>query len=139
MKVENILQPTGDQFRNFRDTSTGKPIFMLNLLKFREKAEYEDGRDTDLSGREAYAIYGKNTADIVRGLGGQVIFGGVARNLLIGQVDDMWDQVAIVEYPSMEAMAQMMRMPEYQKGHPHRNAGLEGQLLIECSGQGDLK
>ena len=139
MKVENILQPTGDQFRNFRDSATGQPIFMLNLLKFREKAEYEDGRETELTGRQAYAIYGKNTADIVRGLGGQVIFGGIARNMLIGQIDQLWDQVAIVEYPSMGTMAEMMRMPKYQQGHPHRNAGLEGQLLIECAGGGDLK
>ncbi|NNC38807.1 MAG: DUF1330 domain-containing protein [Acidimicrobiales bacterium] len=139
MKFENILQPTADQFRNFRDNATGEKIFMLNLLKFRDKAQYEDGRETDLTGREAYALYGENTAKIVKGLGGQIIFGGAARNLLIGQVDQLWDQVALVEYPNMDAMANMMRMPEYQAGHVHREAGLAGQLLIECARGGSLK
>lgn len=139
MFFENILQPTGDQMRSFRDSSTGKPIFMLNLLKFREKAEYEDGRETELTGEQAYAIYGKKTAEIVKGLGGSIVFGGVPRNLLIGQVEALWDQVALVQYPNMETMGKMMQMPEYQAGHVHRHAGLEGQLLIECAGGGSLK
>jgi len=139
MNFKNVLQPTGDQFRNFRDTATGEKIFMLNLLKFREKAEYEDGRETDLSGEQAYAIYSKLVKDIVEGLGGSIVFGGKARNILIGQLENMWDQVAIVEYPNMEAMAHMMRMPEYQAAHVHRHAGLDGQLLIECAAGGGLK
>jgi hypothetical protein len=43
----------------FLEGDTDTPIAMVNLLKFKEKAEYEDGRDSDLTGEEAYAIYGK--------------------------------------------------------------------------------
>lgn len=139
MNFENVLQPTGDQMRAFRDSSTGKPISMLNLLQFKEKAEYEDGRETELTGEQAYAIYGKGVAKIIDGLGGRIIFGGVARNMLIGQIDQLWDQVAIAEYPSMEAMGMMMQMPEYQAIHVHRHAGLAGQLLIECAAGGAIK
>lgn len=139
MNFANILQPTGDQMRAFRDSSTGKDIYMLNLLKFREKAEYEDGRTTDLTGQQAYSIYGTGVAEIIRGLGGEVVFGGTPRNLLIGQVDEMWDQVAIARYPSMEAMGKMMQMPEYKKIHIHRHAGLAGQLLIECAAGGTFQ
>jgi hypothetical protein len=57
--IKNILQPTGDQVRGFRDRQTGEPIQMLNLLKFKPKAEYEDGRDADLTGREAYLRYAR--------------------------------------------------------------------------------
>lgn len=138
MNFENVLQPTGDQMRAFRDNSTGKPISMLNLLKFREKAEYEDGRETELSGEQAYAIYGKEVAKIIDGLGGKMIFGG-PRNMLIGQIDQMWDQVAIAEYPNMETMGRMMQMPEYPAIHVHRHVGLAGQLLIECASGGALK
>ena len=139
MEFANVLQPTADQMRNFRDTSTGKPICMLNLLIFREKAEYEDGRETELSGAKAYAIYGRLVKDIVDGLGGRFIFAGTPRNLLIGQVEDLWDQMIIVEYPNMETMGKMMMMPEYQAAHVHRHAGLEGQLLIECAAPGGSK
>ena len=30
--VKNILQPTGDQVRAFRDRATGQPVSMLNML-----------------------------------------------------------------------------------------------------------
>jgi hypothetical protein len=54
MKVENAVYPTADGIRALeRDTSSAK-IAMLNLLKFREKAVYKDGRPDDVSGREAY-------------------------------------------------------------------------------------
>jgi uncharacterized protein (DUF1330 family) len=139
MDFANAMQPTGDQMRQFRDTSTGKDIYMLNLLKFRERAEYEDGRETELTGEQAYAIYGKRVAEIVRGLGGNVVFGGTPRNLLIGQVDDMWDQMALVRYPNMQTMGKMMQMQEYKDAHVHRHAGLQGQLLIECAAGGSVK
>ena len=38
---------------------------MINLLKFKEHAEYEDGRDTQLTGYEAYQIYGKGVAQLL--------------------------------------------------------------------------
>ena len=57
--TENVLQPTGDQVRAFRDRATGEPISMLNLLRFKPKAVYEDGRESDLSGKEAYQLYGR--------------------------------------------------------------------------------
>jgi len=53
----NVLQPTGEQVRAFRDRQTGEPIVMLNLLKFKEKATYEDGRSSELTGLEAYQLY----------------------------------------------------------------------------------
>ena len=39
---------------------------MVNLLKFRDRAVYKDGRETDLSGREAYEIYGQAVSQYIR-------------------------------------------------------------------------
>lgn len=50
---------------------------------------------------------------------------------MLGEVEDLWDMVAIAKYPSRKAMLQMMMDPEYQKSEVHRSAGLEGQLNIE--------
>mgnify|MGYP001186589264 CR=1 FL=1 len=36
---------------------------MLNLLKFRDRAQYADGRDSELSGRDAYALYGAGVVE----------------------------------------------------------------------------
>ena len=53
MKVLNKLSPNDEQLNGFMEGDVETPIAMLNLLKFKEKAEYEDGRDTNLSGVEA--------------------------------------------------------------------------------------
>ena len=134
--MQNILQPTGDQVRAFRDRATGEPIAMLNLLKFKERAEYEDGRPTDLSGIEAYGLYAKAFREIMEPRGVKILYAGEARGVLIGAGDDLWDEVAIIQYPSTQVMLDMLRDETYQQAQQHRAAGLEGQLLIECgSGQ----
>ena len=130
--MQNILQPTGDQVRAFRDRATGEPIAMLNLLKFKAKAEYEDGRPCDLSGREAYGLYAKAFKEINEPKGVRVLYAGEVRGLLIGTGDDLWDEVAIIQYPSTQVMLDMLRDKDYQQAQLHRAAGLEGQLLIEC-------
>lgn len=128
----NVLQPTGDQVRAFRDRQTGRPIAMLNLLKFKERAVYDDGRPSELSGIEAYQLYADALTEIMTPKGVKVLYSGEVRGLLIGQGDDLWDAVVIIQYPSTEIMLNMLRNEDYQLAQQHRAAGLEGQLLIEC-------
>lgn len=130
--MDNVLQPTGDQVRAFRDRQTGEPIAMLNLLKFREKAAYEDGRPADLSGSDAYQLYAAAFREIMGPRGVRILYSGETRGVLIGTGDGLWDAVAIIEYPSTQVMLDMLRDEDYQRAQKHRAAGLEGQLLIEC-------
>ena len=130
--MKNVLQPSGDQVRAFRDRQTGEPITMLNLLKFRERAVYEDGRDSDLSGEAAYILYGQAFDRIMLPRGARILYSGKVRGAMIGAGSDLWDAMALIEYPSTQVMLDMLRDEEYQKGQQHRAAGLEGQLLIEC-------
>ncbi len=130
--MQIVLQPTGDQVRAFRDRATGEPIAMLNLLKFRERAVYEDGRPTELSGVEAYGRYARAFQEIMGPRGVKILYAGATRGVLIGSGDDLWDEVAIIEYPSAQVMLDMLRDEGYQKAQAHRAAALEGQLLIEC-------
>lgn len=130
--MQNVLQPTGEQVRAFRDRASGEPIAMLNLLKFRDRAAYPDGRETDLSGREAYALYGEAFQRIMVPQGVTILYSGAVKGLLIGSGDDLWDSVALIQYPSTQVMLDMLRNEEYQQAQQHRAAGLEGQLLIEC-------
>ncbi len=130
--MQNVLQPTGDQVSAFRDRASGEPIAMLNLLKFREKAVYEDGRDCDLSGEQAYKLYADAFREIMEPRGVRILYAGETRGVLIGAGDDLWDEVAIIQYPSTQVMLDMLRDETYQEAQQHRAAGLEGQLLIEC-------
>jgi uncharacterized protein (DUF1330 family) len=130
--TEIILQPTSDQVRSFRDRSTGEPVSMLNLLKFRKKAVYEDGRESELSGEEAYHLYGKAFKAIMEPKGARIVYSGKVRGFLIGEGEGAWDSVAVIEYPSTQVMLDMFRNEEYQKAQQHRAAGLVGQMLVEC-------
>ena len=53
-----------------------------------------------------------------------------AAKLLLGQVDELWDMVALAEYPSLAAFRQMATSPAMQAIEHHRKAGLAGQLNI---------
>lgn len=136
MKVENALTPTNDQLKGFNDDPHGKPISMLNLLKFKAKAKYPEGHElhgSDMTGAEAYALYAGEVTKIVTGLGGEMVFFGQVERLMLGEVEELWDVVAIVKYPSRAAMGEMIGSSEYQAIEVHRSAGLAGQLNIECT------
>lgn len=133
MKVENSVIPTQEQMAGFLAPGPEGPINMVNLLKYRDKARYEDGRDTELSGLEAYAIYSRGVMKTLSKVGGKLVFSGEVSRLMLGEVEELWDSVAIAQYPSRAAMLEMMQLPEYQEIAVHRAAGLAGQLNIETS------
>lgn len=133
MLVENKVHPSKEQMEGFLEPGHEGPIYMVNLLKFRQSANYEDGRDCDLSGAQAYAIYGRAVSQLVRDLGGAMVFSGNVSRLMLGEVEDLWDQVAIVMYPSRAAMLDMVVSDAYRDIAVHRDAGLQGQLNIETS------
>ena len=136
MEVKNAVMPNEAQLKEFNEQGEEKPIFMVNLLKFKEKAEYPDKRETDLSGEEAYAIYGQEVAGHLAKVGGKPIFSGNVDRLMLGEVEDLWDKVAIAMYPSRKAMLEMIMDPDYIESAHHRVAGLDGQLIIETSVEG---
>lgn len=123
-------QPRPDQLEAFAAFDAPGPLYMLNLLEFKPKAEYADGRKTELSGAEAYGLYGAGVSKLISALGGRFVFAGPLLVQLIGDDPLAWDAMAIVEYPSMEAFQQMTTSAAYQQVHVHREAGLEHQLLI---------
>ncbi len=137
MATLNALDPTPEQIKTFlSQEKPDAPVFMLNLLKFKDKAEYKDGEA--ISGRAAYGRYASAFGEMVRDSGAdcKTVFGGAANCFLIGQGDGEWDAVAIVKYPNAQTMFDMVSSEAYRKIHKHRRAGLAGQLLISCSGEG---
>ena len=128
--MKNAIHPTSDQIDDFIKASGEGPIFMVNLLTFKDRATYKDGED--VSGETAYRRYAKGFADYVRPHGVVPTFGGKSLATLIGDGSDTWDAVAIVKYPSAKLMIELTSSDAYRKIHRHRRAGLEGQLLIAC-------
>ncbi|MBT7333770.1 MAG: DUF1330 domain-containing protein [Gammaproteobacteria bacterium] len=133
MHVQNSLAPTQEQIQGFFDPNATGPIYMLNLLKFKARAQYKDGRDSELTGAQAYALYGAEVSKILAQQGGGGMFKADVTRLVLGEVEALWDAVAIAMYPNRQAMVTMMQSQEYQAIHHHREAGLAGQLNIETT------
>ena len=90
MKVSNKLYPSDEQMQGFFEGDVDTPISMVNLLKFKKHAEYEDGRNTQLSGAEAYAIYAEEIKVHLKKVGAKLIFSGIVSRLMLGEADTMW-------------------------------------------------
>lgn len=134
MEVVNKVYPNAEQMKGFLEPSTKGPICMVNLLKFKEKAEYKDGRDTELTGREAYELYEIGVKKLLQSIGGGIGFEGDVERLTLGEVEELWDVVALAVWPSRQAMLEVMQLPQMQEISVHRSAGLAGQLNIETAG-----
>ena len=134
MHFANRVYPDVEQIMPLaRDTTPG-PIAMVNLLKFHPQAQYRDGRSEQVSGREAYMRYIAAMEPIVTAAGGRFLFSGDVRQLVIGEVEELWDAVGIAEYPSRAEFHRIATSPEVQALAVHREAGLAGQLLILTAG-----
>lgn len=130
MQVVNAVYPPGTQAAAFFGAAEDGPFVMVNLLKFKAKAEYPDGRATDLTGEQAYQLYGVEVAKLVQALGGRVRYSGKVTSILLGEVEDLWDAVALAEYPSLAAFREMALSDAMHSIEHHRIAGLAGQLNI---------
>lgn len=130
------VDPTREAMAAFRDLPLDRPIAMLNLLRFRERAAYADDVDEaisrDVSGAEAYAAYGRAAAAPFARAGGRQAWLGTPQLTVIGPPDEAWDLAFIAEYPSGEAFLGMLQDPEYRAAVVHRQAAVADSRLIRC-------
>ncbi len=125
------FQPTGDQFREFRDDPYDGPIAQVNLLKFRVRAEY--GPDDpefgiDEPGAEAYRRYAEAFGVIAAEAGGGPLLVGQVERYFIGNGD--WDAVMVMRFPSRSAFITTLNHERYPEIARHRTAGLLCQELL---------
>lgn len=122
------VDPDRERFGAFKALSREHPILMLNLIRLKDTAVYDDGQTT--TGAQAYAAYGRESGPIFRALGGRIVWSGEFELPLIGPADETWDICFIAEYPTAEAFISMIRDPDYQKAVRHRSAAVADSRLI---------
>lgn len=122
----HALEPTPDQLRALLALELPGPLEFLNLLAFRETARYPAGHvlaATASEGAAAYARYGAVAVRHVIARGGRLVHLNAVELQLIGE-PDVWHQIAIMQYPDVEAFVDMVRDPDYRAALVHRDAGL---------------
>lgn len=122
------VDPSREDFARFREMRRDGPIHMLNLLRFRAVAAYDDG--TVATGAEAYAAYARESGPVLARVGGRQVWAGRPEMTLIGPSDEAWDLAFIAEYPSVDAFVDMLRDPEYRKAVRHRQAAVADSRLV---------
>ncbi len=127
----NFVDPTREAFGAFRNLPDDGPVNMLNLIRLRERAAYEDGRAA--TGREAYGTYGRESGPVFRRLGGRIVWSGAFSLMLIGPADEAWDICFIAEYPSAAAFIDMVKDADYRRAVVHRTAAVADSRLIRLS------
>lgn len=128
---EGHINPDRARFALFKDLPRDQPVHMLNLVRLRDQARYEDGRTA--TGAEAYAAYGRESGPIFRRLGGSILWSGRPELMLIGPEAERWDIAFVAAYPSGQAFIDMIRDAEYQRAAQHRTAAVADSRLIRMA------
>src|SRR5947209_4658767 len=96
------IAPTAEQIQVLANSNNGDAVIMVNLLRFKDRADI-DG----LSGEEAYGRYAVAAASHLERVGGRILLAAQAQQSVIGPEDSEWDLIALVEYPSRKAFLAM--------------------------------
>ena len=128
------LEPTNDNGRLLVERAITGPVVMLNLLRFRESADYsafpELAPVEPTSGREAYDRYVAHTMPFLTAAGGELLFLGTGGSYLIGPLLERWEVVMLVRHASVQVFMEMAENEEYLAGLGHRVAALEDSRLL---------
>ena len=106
------------------------PIYMVNLMKYHEVAQYEEdaGVDKAISGREADDRY--NPAKVLNKIGADIVFAGDVLKNHVGTED--WDRIAVVRYATRKSFIEMQSRPDFGEKHKHKAAGMLRTIIVCC-------
>jgi uncharacterized protein (DUF1330 family) len=126
------INPDEEQLRTLLGSGEAGPLQFVNLLSYHSNARYPEGHElarAGLSGADAYGRYGVVALDHVVRRGGTLILYNDVLQVLIGQTGS-WEQIAVMQYPGVDAFVDMIRDPDYQAGLVHRDAGLAETAIL---------
>lgn len=134
------LEPTQSAGRRFIERGIEGNVYMLNLLRFRDVADYsatpELAPDTPISGAAAFDHYIQHTLPLLRASGGELIFVGEGGSFLIGPEDERWDLAMIVRQHDVQSFLAFASHNEYLAGIGHRVAAIENARLLPLTAGG---
>ena len=133
------LQPSEAAGRAFFSRRVEGELVMLNLLRFRETADYSSRPElappSPISGAEAFDLYIAHTLPHLASSDGELLFLGDGGAFLIGPPDERWDMAMLVRQKSAEAFLAFASNPAYLTGLGHRTAALEDSRLLPLIGR----
>ena len=120
--------PNLEYFASFLEAEDpGGPMWALNLMEYREVADYADGRESSLTGQEADDVYTPHGP--LAAVGARIVFAAPVVHQLVGDAT-IWDRVAVVQYPTRMAIIEMNSRDDFQESHVHKDAGMASTIVV---------
>ena len=120
------IYPTSEQVQTLLAGPPDQPIVMVNVLRFKSRADAE----ADESGEASYRRYADEMRKVVESHGGRFVWMARVDSVVIGDEDKMFDMIGLVEYPSRQKFVEIMFSDRVKEIGRDRSAGLESQWLI---------
>jgi len=134
MTEQRFLEVSQEAGAAFFSRNISGPVTMLNLLRFREVADYsaypELAPNEPISGAEAYQKYIDYTLPFLKESGGDLVLLGKGGKYLIGPQEEQWDLVMLVRQNSVSDFMAFSSNEAYLIGMGHRTAALEDSRLL---------
>jgi hypothetical protein len=111
----------------FARQDPGGPMWALNLMKYRERAAYADGRSSDLSGLEADDAYAPH--EHLAAVGSRIVLVAPVVHQLVGD-QWIWDRIGIAQYRDRMALIEMNSSGDFQKDEAHKEAGMDFTIVM---------
>lgn len=135
--MTTFVDPSRDNWQRFKDLPRDRPIHMLNLIKFRDLAEYPEDHPNHgkgLTGHEAYAIYAEGFQRLVADDGAAMVWQAPLECVVTGPEGE-WDEAFVMGYPDSGTFMAMVKNEEYVRDVvPHRTAAVADSRLIRFRG-----
>ncbi|MFY0563512.1 hypothetical protein ACN28E_06670 [Archangium lansingense] len=132
--TRRYLEPTQEAGRSLMMRGISGPVVMLNLLRFRELADYSAAPHLaprePISGAAAYQLYMDHTLPFLKASGGDMIFLGTGGSYLIGPPEERWDAAMLVRQRSINDFLAFASNQKYLDGIGHREAALKDSRLL---------
>ena len=124
------IYPTPEQIQTLLQGPADQPVVMVNVLRFKPKADSADAKTT---GEESYRKYATAMRRFVESHGGRFIWVGRVDSTVIGDENERFDMIGLVEYPSRQKFVEIATSDHVREIGVDRAAGLEMQWLIACT------
>jgi len=128
------IEPSQRAGMRFMQRGIEGRIVMLNLLRFRDVADYtanpELTPEVPISGAEAFKRYIEHNLPFLRESGGEVLFLGDGGEFLIGPEDERWDLFMLNRQSSAQSFLAFSSHQDYLAGIGHRTAAIEDSRLL---------
>jgi hypothetical protein len=133
-KQPSYITPTQEAGRALMLRSIQGQVWMLNLLRLRDIADYSESPSlapsATISGADAFDLYISHALPFLKASGGEIVFLGEGGAFLIGPEGERWDRAMLVRQNSVLSFMAFATDKAYFAGLGHRTAAIEDSRLL---------